>query len=542
MVVKYNLYFETNGETQAEFLKRNPNSWIPNWLKPLPQDPNLTLTGIFQAQEIREKLKKPDFVFCSNLFSDIQTALLSFPEKEVIVVPFLKEKNHLGDIFNKENKPFPSISEQLQTRCKNPRDLQRICYYSPHLLDVETCQYSHGSTNKSGNVKKCMLNIIPIILHEDFSPAVNVLQKTTREVKNLVFVLHPGILNQFLKRYTSLDTAVTNGTLIKLNKTPMSFTEIKEYLINRTMFDEIEIMYESTGDQPRNFKTCQQIIEKKQSPPGEEKGKRLGQGVTGKVFVGKKQGQALKVSKTWLDTYLASLDQAQRRAFEQKEALTENMIQDLYTPYKEEETTADESFIKQKKINQQIEKIPDLKQSVLHIQRLGKAGKVLIQERLSWRGWITLEDFLKSHSTNDEQNLKIKLRVFTNLVLVINKLHKHKIVHNDLQEGNILVNQNTCKIKLLDFGISCIYNSEDPNIRCKPENKNMTHFEKLDHFSLAKLFERFFLSNKSNEGQHIIKLLKKIPTKQQKKVLKQLLRIPHVSEILNDYSISDQIF
>ncbi|MCA9750240.1 MAG: protein kinase, partial [Romboutsia sp.] len=57
-------------------------------------------------------------------------------------------------------------------------------------------------------------------------------------------------------------------------------------------------------------------------------------------------------------------------------------------------------------------------------------------------------------------NQKDKLTLMINIAKAIQRLHSVNIIHKDIKQENILVDPKTLKIKLIDFGYSCILNEE----------------------------------------------------------------------------------
>lgn len=69
-----------------------------------------------------------------------------------------------------------------------------------------------------------------------------------------------------------------------------------------------------------------------------------------------------------------------------------------------------------------------------------------------FEGWITLEQHLNKCLFYEEQKLffQDKIRV------ILQKIHKYSIVHNDLDKNKILVHPKINQIRLIDLGF-CIY-------------------------------------------------------------------------------------
>jgi serine/threonine protein kinase len=65
-----------------------------------------------------------------------------------------------------------------------------------------------------------------------------------------------------------------------------------------------------------------------------------------------------------------------------------------------------------------------------------------------FEGWITLSDYIHKSLFYNEQREQIK----TKLELIINKLHRLSIVHNDLDTSKILIHSKNGNIRLMDLG------------------------------------------------------------------------------------------
>lgn len=64
---------------------------------------------------------------------------------------------------------------------------------------------------------------------------------------------------------------------------------------------------------------------------------------------------------------------------------------------------------------------------------------------------INLLEFLKKSSTMDEDKI---FSIFVQLVSALSLLHEKKVIHHDLKGENIMINEKTLKVTLLDFGLS----------------------------------------------------------------------------------------
>ncbi|HEY9641706.1 MAG TPA: serine/threonine-protein kinase PknK, partial [Coleofasciculaceae cyanobacterium] len=54
------------------------------------------------------------------------------------------------------------------------------------------------------------------------------------------------------------------------------------------------------------------------------------------------------------------------------------------------------------------------------------------------------------------------LKVAIHLAAVLAQLHEHHLIHKDIKPHNILVNQTTCEVRIIDFGISSRFSRENP--------------------------------------------------------------------------------
>ncbi len=68
---------------------------------------------------------------------------------------------------------------------------------------------------------------------------------------------------------------------------------------------------------------------------------------------------------------------------------------------------------------------------------------------------------LKSFMWNNNISLEVLLEIFLSIVTIVGQIHKHNIIHKDINPLNILIHPKSLKIKLIDFGISSIYSKEN---------------------------------------------------------------------------------
>lgn len=58
-----------------------------------------------------------------------------------------------------------------------------------------------------------------------------------------------------------------------------------------------------------------------------------------------------------------------------------------------------------------------------------------------------------------------KVTIATQLAEAIAQLHQHQIIHKDIKPQNIIVNRDTCQLKLIDFGIASRFSKENPTLK-----------------------------------------------------------------------------
>ncbi|MDZ8054953.1 MAG: AAA family ATPase [Aulosira sp. ZfuVER01] len=86
---------------------------------------------------------------------------------------------------------------------------------------------------------------------------------------------------------------------------------------------------------------------------------------------------------------------------------------------------------------------------------------------------LILSDFagepLKNFINNQNFDLSIFLNTAIQLATILSQLHQNNIIHKDIKPQNILINPQTCQVKIIDFSISsCLskesQNPSDPNL------------------------------------------------------------------------------
>ena len=82
---------------------------------------------------------------------------------------------------------------------------------------------------------------------------------------------------------------------------------------------------------------------------------------------------------------------------------------------------------------------------------------------------IIFEDFggqsLRQWMTNASQKWSEWLPIFIQITEVLAEIHANNIIHKDINPGNILWNQSTGEIKIIDFGISTVLPRETPSLK-----------------------------------------------------------------------------
>ncbi|MBE9224226.1 AAA family ATPase [Phormidium sp. LEGE 05292] len=73
---------------------------------------------------------------------------------------------------------------------------------------------------------------------------------------------------------------------------------------------------------------------------------------------------------------------------------------------------------------------------------------------------ITLKDFISSQTNTLIDFLKIAI----DLAQTLGELHENHIIHKDIKPHNILIDPESCEIKLIDFSISSLLDKENPTI------------------------------------------------------------------------------
>lgn len=92
--------------------------------------------------------------------------------------------------------------------------------------------------------------------------------------------------------------------------------------------------------------------------------------------------------------------------------------------------------------------------NIMHVQELLESDEnyYIVTELL--HGGELFERLLEVKNYNESKAAHIIYQV----LLAVNYMHRHKMVHRDLKPQNILIsNLETLEVKLADFGFSCVF-------------------------------------------------------------------------------------
>lgn len=215
--------------------------------KMLEPDPSLTRTGIEQSKKAASDIEQPHFIFTSVLCRAQQTALFMFPSiKQVIVAPYLKERNNPGDRLTSisDNKPFEDIFTQYEKRHNvlSGKELEKL-FYSSQVLQTSAqirqiqqqqqeereqkqfvsiqvkekskCLYNKDAINENGNIQMFISDYLCDFLQNN--------QVQDKDVR-IAVVCHGGIIRDFLRLNEHDD--IFNNTVFKVSYD--SFSDLKE--------------------------------------------------------------------------------------------------------------------------------------------------------------------------------------------------------------------------------------------------------------------------------------------------------------------------
>ena len=77
---------------------------------------------------------------------------------------------------------------------------------------------------------------------------------------------------------------------------------------------------------------------------------------------------------------------------------------------------------------------------------------------------VTLKKYVENRGKLDEDETR---KIFGQIVDAVSYFHfKTGLLHRDLKSDNIMINENTKKIKLIDFGLAGVYSADNPNQFC----------------------------------------------------------------------------
>jgi len=127
------------------------------------KDPPLDSQGVKESEATGEKLGdrsgNNDFVLCSAMKRSIETALFMFPDKKVVVCPFLAENTGLSGRAakiigaNRENTISDKYTDQLKNFEDRFNSLNNTHKYESHLNTINRVYYANGSIIKNNSGK-----------------------------------------------------------------------------------------------------------------------------------------------------------------------------------------------------------------------------------------------------------------------------------------------------------------------------------------------------------------------------------------------------
>ena len=100
--------------------------------------------------------------------------------------------------------------------------------------------------------------------------------------------------------------------------------------------------------------------------------------------------------------------------------------------------------------------------SVLEVPGVRKAKEYFVENgipklKLDFVYGITLKNFLQKHTITLDLFFKIGIQ----LAEILSNIHDQKIIHKDFNSNNILINEETLKVTIIDFEISTRYTLKD---------------------------------------------------------------------------------
>lgn len=94
---------------------------------------------------------------------------------------------------------------------------------------------------------------------------------------------------------------------------------------------------------------------------------------------------------------------------------------------------------------------------VIDAYRLERYENTLVMSMEDF-GAESLEIFLQDHTPP----ISVFLRIAILITEIIGDIHRLDIIHKDINPSNIVINEETCQVKIIDFGISSALRQEDP--------------------------------------------------------------------------------
>lgn len=113
-------------------------------------------------------------------------------------------------------------------------------------------------------------------------------------------------------------------------------------------------------------------------------------------------------------------------------------------------TTKDKSEWQERLLRREFELAIDVEHpNIVHLytlENIAPYGVAIVMEYVDGR---TLGDYLRESPSRRERQ-----RIFSELLMAVEYLHKRGIVHNDLKPDNILISRTSDTLKLIDFGLA----------------------------------------------------------------------------------------
>jgi serine/threonine protein kinase len=100
-----------------------------------------------------------------------------------------------------------------------------------------------------------------------------------------------------------------------------------------------------------------------------------------------------------------------------------------------------------------------------------KVGPITSFIMMQYAPGVTVRDWVNVHIIDDHIRTNLWHIFGQTLVNAVLFLHKHDVVHNDLNNGNVMVNPENGCLTIVDFGAACVPDSKD--VPCQ----NIAHLE-----------------------------------------------------------------